>query len=277
MLKTLKTPLRYPGGKSRAIKNIVPLLKTEGIKEYREPFLGGGSIAVDICRNNPDIYIWVNDSYRNLCIFWSILRDRGEDLVDKLQKIKQDNSSVEKSKTLFYEAKEAILDLNVDEFDIAVWFYIINKCSFSGLTESSAFSASASQTSFSVNCISNLIHFSKLIKNWRITNLDYNSLLTVANDEVLIYLDPPYAIKDNLYGKGGKIHKAFNHQEFIERMNRTNAKCVISYNNSNEIINSFYSSIWNVSDFDHGYSMLSVGDYRKNQKERKELLLSNFV
>lgn len=37
----IKSPLRYPGGKSKAIKFIAPLIPK--FKEYREPFLGGGS------------------------------------------------------------------------------------------------------------------------------------------------------------------------------------------------------------------------------------------
>ena len=44
--KSLKTPLRYPGGKSRActkIESYFPDLSK--YKEYREPFLGGGSVA----------------------------------------------------------------------------------------------------------------------------------------------------------------------------------------------------------------------------------------
>ena len=43
-LKSFKTPLRYPGGKSRAcikMDQFIPDLKD--YKEFREPFLGGGS------------------------------------------------------------------------------------------------------------------------------------------------------------------------------------------------------------------------------------------
>lgn len=39
----IKSPLRYPGGKSRAIAQILPLLP-ERIAEFREPFVGGGSV-----------------------------------------------------------------------------------------------------------------------------------------------------------------------------------------------------------------------------------------
>ncbi|MYF99993.1 DNA adenine methylase [Candidatus Poribacteria bacterium] len=42
-MKNAKSPLRYPGGKSRAIKQILPHIPTE-IGEFREPFVGGGSV-----------------------------------------------------------------------------------------------------------------------------------------------------------------------------------------------------------------------------------------
>jgi DNA adenine methylase len=38
-----KSPLRYPGGKSKAIDNIIPHIPLD-IKEFREPFVGGGSV-----------------------------------------------------------------------------------------------------------------------------------------------------------------------------------------------------------------------------------------
>ena len=40
MMKSLKTPLRYPGGKSKAIKTLSPWFP-QIISEYREPFIGG--------------------------------------------------------------------------------------------------------------------------------------------------------------------------------------------------------------------------------------------
>ena len=43
----LKTPLRYPGGKSRAIKKMAQFFpEMNEYTEFREPFLGGGSVAL---------------------------------------------------------------------------------------------------------------------------------------------------------------------------------------------------------------------------------------
>jgi len=50
-MKSLKTPLRYPGGKSRALTKIVPHIPDlSEYQEYREPFLGGGSVAIHITK-----------------------------------------------------------------------------------------------------------------------------------------------------------------------------------------------------------------------------------
>ena len=45
--KSLKTPLRYPGGKSRAVVKLLQFLPDlTQAREFREPFIGGGSVAV---------------------------------------------------------------------------------------------------------------------------------------------------------------------------------------------------------------------------------------
>jgi len=59
-MKALKTPLRYPGGKSRATKYLLPRFP-EGIEEYRETFLGGGSVAIAFSKANPDTPVWVTE------------------------------------------------------------------------------------------------------------------------------------------------------------------------------------------------------------------------
>ena len=49
----MKTPLRYPGGKSRAVPKLCQWLPAE-VTEYRESFLGGGSMAIEMTKRYPD-------------------------------------------------------------------------------------------------------------------------------------------------------------------------------------------------------------------------------
>jgi DNA adenine methylase len=41
----IKSPLRYPGGKSKAIDQIAEYIP-DSFSEYREPFVGGGSVFI---------------------------------------------------------------------------------------------------------------------------------------------------------------------------------------------------------------------------------------
>ena len=50
---------------------------------------------------------------------------------------------------------------------------------------------------------------------------------------------------------------------------------MVSYNSANEILERFMD--WDAQEYDHTYTMRSVGDYMKNQQERKELLLLNYA
>src|SRR5271168_4048648 len=66
----LKSPLRYPGGKSRAV-NLISSLIPE-FQEYREPFVGGGSVFVHLKQKFPDKKFRVNDIYEELYRFWEM-------------------------------------------------------------------------------------------------------------------------------------------------------------------------------------------------------------
>ena len=273
-MKSLKTPLRYPGGKSRActkLDQFFPDLRD--YKEYREPFLGGGSVAIHITKKYPHLQVWVNDLYEPLVNFWKTLQDDGYALYKRLQELKSRYPDRGSAKGLFLEAKELVNDDSISPLYRACAFYVINKCSFSGLTESSSFSAQASDNNFSMRGIEKLTGYTEIIKNWKITNLRYQELLS-DDKETFLYLDPPYEIGSNLYGKKGSMHKGFDHDGFATICDRFISPQLISYNSSQLIKDRFKE--YKTGEFDLTYTMRSVGEYMREQKERKELLLFNY-
>jgi DNA adenine methylase len=260
----------------------------EGYREFREPFLGGGSVALEVTKRYPGIQIWVNDLYNPLYTFWSILRDDPKELYECLKRYKEDLGDVpdksdatpaeleayyEKGRELFNEMKIQLNHPEAEDFYRAVAFYIINKCSFSGLTESSSFSGQASVSNFSMNNIEKIPEYGNLIKDWKITNYSYESLLSNYKD-VFVYLDPPYDIKDNLYGNKGSMHKGFDHDKFATTCDEFACSQLVSYNSSNLVRERFKE--WTVGEFAHTYTMRSVGSYTIDQAERKELVLYNY-
>ena len=107
--KSLKTPLRYPGGKSRActkIESYFPDLT--GYKEYREPFLGGGSVALYVTQKFPHLKVWVSDLYEPLINFWQQLQSKGDTLSNALIKLKNKYPDQESAKRLFLDTKDTV-------------------------------------------------------------------------------------------------------------------------------------------------------------------------
>ena len=273
-MKSLKTPLRYPGGKSRACNKLdVYIPDLRDYKEYREPFLGGGSVAIHVTKKYPNLDVWVNDLYEPLYNFWRVLQDDGYKMFKRLQELKSRYPDRGSAKGLFLEAKDVVNDYDQPNLFRACAFYVINKCSFSGLTESSSFSAQASESNFSMRGIEKLQGYTQIIQNWKITNLSYEQLLTDDKD-VFTYLDPPYDIRSNLYGRKGSMHNGFSHDGFAADCDRFIGPQLISYNSSQLVKDRFEG--WEVGEFDLTYTMRSVGEYMREQKERKELLLFNY-
>jgi DNA adenine methylase len=242
--------------------------------EFREPFLGGGSVAIHITKKYPLLDIWVNDLYEPLVNFWQQLQTFGIDLKSELVDRKFANHAPELARELFLKSKEHINDKTQSNFNRAVAFYIVNKCSFSGLTESSSFSPQASNSNFSLRGIYKLPEYSKLIEKWRITNYSYDYLMD-GNKGAFMYLDPPYDIKDNLYGRKGSMHKGFDHDKFAADCDANDMDQLVSYN-SDQLVKDRFKN-WNAAEFDLTYTMRSVGEYMREQKERKELLLFNYT
>tara|TARA_Y100000385_G_scaffold77863_1_gene79018 strand:+ start:219 stop:1067 length:849 start_codon:yes stop_codon:yes gene_type:complete len=276
-LKSLKTPLRYPGGKSRALSKLFQYLPDlSQVKEYREPFLGGGSVAIEIGKLYPKVDIWVNDLYEPLYNFWRELQENGVELRDQLAELKLRHPEPVSARVLFQQSKDYLNETpsNQSNLSRAVSFYVVNKCSFSGLTESSSFSRQASDSNFSMRGIQKLPDYSLMIKNWKITNLSYEELFCDSKS-TFIYLDPPYEIGSNLYGKRGSMHKGFDHDKFASDCDRFISNQLISYNSS-QLIRDRFQEGWTAAEFAHTYTMRSVGCYNTDQASRKELVLTNY-
>ncbi len=278
-INSLKTPLRYPGGKSKAIKTLSQWYPDK-ISEYREPFIGGGSIAIDIAKKNPRIPIWINDLYVPLYNFWVQLRDNGDQLSERVYEEKQytldavdPDMITERARDLFNQYKEEIDTYN--DFEKAVAFFIMNKCSFSGLTENSTFSQTASNSNFSLVGAKKLKEFSRIIKYWKITNLDYADVMhSYATGDAFIFLDPPYDIKDFLYGKNREMHKSFDHDRFAQEVYKCKSKFMITYN-LNDRLCELYKD-YNLKEWKLRYSMAHRGDKGTDENIKTELLVTNY-
>ena len=263
----IKSPLRYPGGKSRAIKFIAPLIPE--FEEYREPFVGGGSVFIYLKQKYPNKKFWINDIYENLYLFWKYAQINPEKLVEQIQYWKDSTTN---GKDLFKYLLENINHFN--ELKKAAAFFVFNRITFSGTTESGGFSNAAFNKRFTQSSIERVRALSQILNNIKITNFDYQQVVEKEGENVFIFLDPPYysATKSALYGKNGNLHKIFDHERFAEVLKNTKHKWLITYDDSEYIKNLF--SFANIKEWNLTYGMRNVGD-NGNQKG-KELFITNY-
>lgn len=272
------SPLRYPGGKSKTFKLFADLFP-EHIDEYREPFVGGGSVAFVIAQKFPAASIWINDLYHPLyCFYKTIQTENGCDAFMKdVSRLRDEASTEERAREIFMDCRRLHSAPEVSEHDKAVAFYIGNRCSFSGLGDSGSFSKQAASKRWTKSRLDDIPEFSKIMRKWRITNLDYSDVLAEPfSEKSFVFADPPYDIRHSvLYGRNGGTHKGFDHVLFAQKSTTVSANMMITYNDSEEIRSLFPS--WNKKRLDWKYTMQSNKEYRENQQERYELVLTNFA
>ncbi|MEJ6483048.1 DNA adenine methylase [Nostoc punctiforme UO1] len=266
----LKSPLRYPGGKSKAINQISEYLP-ESFSDFREPFVGGGSVFIYLRQKFPDIKIWINDLNRELFLFWKIAQSDIAQLVQEIRHIKVKYTD---GKSLFTELTSVDVN-NLSDLERAVRFFVLNRITFSGTVESGGFSQEAFYKRFTDSSIERLEKLENILsENVQITNLDYSHLLKSGGEDVFVFLDPPYfsATKSKLYGKDGDLHTYFEHQRFAEVLQQCHHRWLITYDDSPQIRENFQWA--NISAWELQYGM---NNYKQSGAAKgKELFITNY-
>ena len=268
MIET-KSPLRYPGGKSRAVLQIKKLLP-ENFEEYREPFLGGGSFFVFLKQTDPHIKFWINDLNSELYYFWKHSQIDSEHLASEVLNIYRKTKN---GRNLFNEMI-SVNPTKLNEFERAIRFFVLNRITFSGLVEAGGYSQQAFEGRFTASAIERVAALGKILKGVKITNLDYRQLLKTGNSEVFTFLDPPYfiATKSKLYGKNGVLHTEFNHDEFAHAMKACQHSWLITYDDSPRIRENLQFA--NIQEWELQYGM---NNYLQGKAEKgKELFVYNY-
>jgi DNA adenine methylase len=248
------SPLRYPGGKTRAcaiIHDVV--LQNFNITDFDtvvSPFFGGGSFEFYL-QNRYGFKLIVNDKFRPLYNFWNQVKVNKNILCEELRKI----NSV--SKQQFTDYRNSIMSLNDDMLQQSIQYFIINRCSFSGSTLSGGFSEEASQKRFTLSSIRKIesLDFTDI----ELFNHDFYDFITGVDtlhsrNKSLLFVDPPYYLerKSKLYGNKGNMHEGFDHKLLFDLLN-TKKNWILTYNNCEYIKNMYRNYI--IIDANWSYGM----------------------
>ena len=264
----LKSPLRYPGGKSRAIKTLAPFFPRE-FSEFREPFFGGGSVGLFLAQTRRLKRVLANDLNYDLFCFWQVLKTRENELIAEISRVK----NAHKNGRELYEMLLLRRGENLSEFERAVDFFVLNRITFSGVVDCGGYSQKAFESRFTQSSIERLRGLDGVLADFEFSCAGYENLLRKGGEGVFIFLDPPYfsASKSRLYGKKGDLHAGFEHERLRDELRGTAHHFLLTYDDS-EFIRALYADFF-VREFSVQYGM---NNFKQNHAQRgRELLISN--
>lgn len=257
-----KSPLRYPGGKTKAVKKLDVLLQNNtDLSKYKNlisPFFGGGSFEFYL-QNKYKLFINANDKFTPLLTFWLKAQNNKEEICKKL------SEDLNITKENFFKYRKCIMELK-DTNLIALYYFIINRCSYNGTTLSGGFSLEASKKRFTKSSIKRI---EKLNLDFvKFTNLDFTDFLMNFdnNEENIYFLDPPYYLTTKLYGNNGDMQEYFDHQR-LQKILKSKNNWILCYNDC-EYIRNLYKD-YKIIDLDWKYGM-------NKSKKSSEIVIVKF-
>jgi len=265
-----KSPLRYPGGKQKAMQQIAPMLPANA-NEYREPMVGGGSVYFHARSVGLANSYWINDLFSELVAFWRSTQDQETcvRLTRELEALRASFKSVKDIKRFFLKARNEKVS---DDYRAALLFFFFNRVTFSGTTRAGGFSAAASLQRFTPSSIERLHPLPAALKDTKITSLDFESVINAPGKDVFIFLDPPYFTATRLYGRSGELHE-FDHERLAEILRASNHRFLVTYDDC-EKIRELYS--WaNIKPWALQYGMNNC-NLANTSKIGSEIFISNY-
>jgi DNA adenine methylase len=247
----MKTPIRYAGGKSRAIKIISPYLDNE--TKIISPFMGGGSLEVNWA--NKGIEVVGYDLFDALVNFWNVLLTKREELVEKLKTIQPTSFEYNRIKEILmtWENTQEMLKgwktdhykreepITLDDVSAAAYYYFNHNTSYGPgyLGWGSSVYLKQNKWDKMIKDISNFI-----VPTLSVNQGSFEDVLPNHINDTL-YLDPPYFLekdKDNKMFTGiypmrniPIHHNGFDHEKLRDLLLQHKGKFVLSYNNCETI------------------------------------------
>lgn len=195
--KPNRTFLKWAGGKTKILSKILKHFNPS--KRFVEPFLGGGSVFLNV---KYDKYL-INDINPDLSLIWSCIKERGPFFLERCCSLFTEENN---KKDKYYELREKFNELEKNKkfrkYDVerASLFLYLNKHCWNGLCR---YSIKNNIRKFnvpyanykSVNCPTDQLHFcqSYLNKNHvTIENKHFKEIFDMVKPGDMIYCDPPY-------------------------------------------------------------------------------------
>lgn len=240
----MKPFIKWVGGKTQILEETLSHFPNT-IENYHEPFVGGGSVLLNVLSKNiVHDKIYASDTNYSLIQLYKHVQNNFEELYIELKKIYKnyENNIEEKEKEKYYYSMRQLFNTcDKNSIEHSALFMFLNKTCFRGLYREGPNGFNVPYGHYKkVNIIDKdeLEKISELIKNVNFECLDFRESLKKVGSQDFVYLDPPYAPeKKNSfvgYTKGG--FKLEDHNELFKTI-KENIPIFVMSNSNVELVN----------------------------------------
>ena len=263
-IKRKPIPFRYAGGKFYALNYIAPFWTHIQHDEYREPFVGGGSVFFT---KNKSKYNIINDIDSELITTYRIMQDNSTrmQLLDRLSKEIA-------SKERWQEVRDFIPQ---NELDVAYKYYYLNRTSFSGKLSSPAWGYREKRSLPPERWGERILPCGELLEGVTILNEDFESVINMPakGKSVLMFIDPPYykPSKKKHYRNGFTID---DHIRLAECLKKTKYKFILTYEDAIEVRELYSWATINEMKFSYRVDNSAINEGKR--EKGSELIITNY-
>jgi len=203
--------LKWVGGKRQLLEQFEKLypieLELKRIKNYYEPFVGGGAVFFDVVQNYEIENAYLYDINDELILTYKVIQKDVNKLIEFLYRYNKQYKKLneEKKKEYYYELRE---NYNIQRFNIdynkysenwaprAAQSIFLNKTCFNGLfrfNSKGGFNAPMGRyKNPKILDQQNLLNVSKLLEIATIKKADFKEVKNDIQNNSFVYFDPPY-------------------------------------------------------------------------------------
>lgn len=195
------SPLRYPGGKALMTNFFVNLFRENGLQDivYAEPYAGGAGAAINLLTQNVVSDIIINDANIGIFSFWDSLINDSEHFIQTIKNIPVTITEWHRQRTILKTSVEP-------SFELGVAVFFLSRTNRSGVITGGAIGGATEERQklarYKIDCrfnkkelLQRLRAVSERSAHIQVTNMDALDFLRTLDNNVFVYLDPPYYAK----------------------------------------------------------------------------------
>ena len=277
--------VKWAGGKGQlldVLKANLPLGIGTSITKYAEPFVGGGALLFSLLNDYSLEEIYINDNNAELINVYLSIKENPEELVRELAILQDEYSNFdeEQQQAYYYKQRDRFNETSLkDETSVfkAALFIFLNKTCFNGLyrvNKSGKFNVPAGKYKNPLICDKeNLMNISKKLQNVIVRSCDYHDVDSFADENTLVYFDPPYRPLNVT-----SAFTSYTENQFYKQLSNKGAKVLLSNSDPHNVNyeDNFFDDLYSEFNIQRITAVRLINSKAEKRGNVTELLIKNY-